>query len=87
MRGRATVSALPYAIKKGIKDDIFRVYVTDALKVIGENAAALTGGSHVGKRYYDLIREDEEAEDERSGDEIAADVISSILGGGTDEFI
>jgi hypothetical protein len=82
MNGRATVSALPYAIKRVMKDEIYRIYVTDALKSIGENAAALAGGGYISKRYYDLVREDKEAEDERSGDEIAADVISSILGGG-----
>ena len=87
MNGRATVSALPYAVNRVIKDEIYRVYITDALKVIGENAAALTGGGYMGKRYYDIIRTDKPKDEGRTGDEIAADVIASICGGGTNEYI
>lgn len=76
------ISALPYAIKRVIEDEIYRVYMTDALKVIGENMAALSGGGYLSKRYYDIIRTDGENEDERTGEEIAADVIASIFGGG-----
>lgn len=74
------ISALPYAIKRLIQDEIYKIYITDALKTISENTAALSGGSRITKRYYDILHPPKE--DERTGDEIADEVISSILGGG-----
>lgn len=81
------ISALPFAVSRVIKDEIYRVYTTDLLKSIGEQTAAIAGSGCKIKRYYDIIRTDKKAADERTGDEIAADVIASICGGDTDESI
>lgn len=37
------------------KDEIYRVYITDALKIIAENTAKFAGGSHLTKRYVEMI--------------------------------
>ena len=48
------------------------MYLTDVLRLLGENAAMLTKGSYVTVRWADL---DKQKEDERSAEEIALDVI------------
>ena len=49
------------------------MYVTDALKILGENTARYAGGSHLTKRWAELLNPAKP--DHRSGAEIAADVI------------
>lgn len=49
----------------------YRIYVTDALMIIGENTAKFAGGNHLTRRYIESIS----PEDARTGEEIAADVI------------
>ena len=51
------------------KDTAYRVYVTDCLKLIAEN----TGNISLKLRYYDIIQP--KKVDERTGDEIVADII------------
>lgn len=54
-----------------MKEEIYRVYVTDALKYIAES-----WGTVLSCRYVDLITEPEEVEE--SGDEIALKVINKL---------
>ena len=51
------------------KDTAYRVYVTDCLKLIAENTVNISLKS----RYYDIIHP--KKVDERTGDEIVADII------------
>ena len=63
------------------KEKLFRVYLTDALKLIAENTThfLVPGvgpadyGSRIQQRWIELA---EHRQDERTGDEIAADIIS-----------
>ena len=82
LSARATISALPFAVKRNIEEEIFKVYVTDALKVMSENTAAFSSeGKCMSGRYADVIRpERRDKAETRSGDEIAADVIARITG-------
>lgn len=51
----------------------FRIYVTDALKVIAENTAKQSGGYTMNIRYADMIKKDKvkpEKEETRTADEI-----------------
>lgn len=52
------------------EDRIYKIYVTDALKIIAENTAKFGGGSVLRSRYYDLISEEIEAEPEETAEEI-----------------
>ena len=58
------------------KETQYRAYVTDVLRLIGENVSKIAGGSYVAVRWADLLTK--KVEDERSGDEIAEDVIRRI---------
>lgn len=58
---------------------LYRIYLTDALKVISENTAKMVQeGKYLPKRYADLIEKKNRKEDERTGDEIADEVIEFI---------
>lgn len=70
-------------MRRETEELIYRVYSSDALKVLTENTERFNGGSAMSKRYFDLI--DIGTKDERSGEEIAEDIITRaglIRGGG-----
>ena len=55
------------------------MYLTDALKVVGENTAKMVQeGKYLPVRYADLIEKKNRKEDERTGAEIADEVIDFI---------
>lgn len=56
------------------------MYLTDALQVIGENTGRLAWehGKQMSVRYADLINKKNRKEDERTGNEIADEVIEFI---------
>ena len=53
------------------KETQYRAYLTDALRIIGENTAKYVGGSYLTVRWCEL----DKPREEEDGDEIAADVI------------
>ena len=55
------------------RDLIYRIYVTNCLRIMTENTAKQVGGSYMTAEYEDLIHP--KKKDDRSGNEIAADVI------------
>lgn len=69
--------------------EIYRIYITDCLQLIAENTAKRVEGQYLTKRYVDIVDGTAQAEDNRSGDEIAADVIQrlglSFSEGGNDD--
>lgn len=71
MRGRAIISALPYVIEHNRNRMMYEYYVTDQLYYIRRNRS-LTN------RYYDIVNKKNEVVDERTGDDIAADVINRM---------
>ena len=61
------------------------MYITDVLRLIGENVAHsnLQGGSYISARWFETTK----PEDDRSADEIAMDVIKRaglVIGGETE---
>ena len=55
------------------RDLIYRIYVTNCLRIMTENTAKQFGGNYVTAEYEDLIKP--KKKDNRTGNEIAADVI------------
>lgn len=51
----------------------YRIYVSDALMLIGKNTAKLALGTYMPRRYVDIIGGVKQ--DDRTGEEIAADII------------
>lgn len=57
----------------------YRFYITDTMKAINENLASLAGGPCMSARYADIVYP--KNTDDRSGDEIAADIIKKLREG------
>lgn len=55
------------------RDMVCRVYVTDCLRMMTENTAKFSGGRYVTRSFSEVLRR--EPVDNRTGEEIAADVI------------
>ncbi len=55
------------------KTEAYRIYVTDALRVVAENTARFASGNYIKARYADMI--EPKKQDNRTGDEIVADII------------
>ena len=56
------------------RNDAYRIYVTDALRIVAENTARYAGGNYIKARYADLI--EPKKQDNRTCEEITADVIA-----------
>ena len=52
---RACLAALPAVMKHRIHEEVYRAYVTDALRILGENTAKYAGGGYIQMRFIDLI--------------------------------
>lgn len=66
------------AYKKQIEDDHYKVYVTDALKVISENTAKFVGGSSMSIRYFDIINPPKEETEEKDPNEVIENIKNKI---------
>ena len=51
----------------------YRIYITDCLRMISENTANFAKGNYMRDRYADFLKKP--ARDNRTGEEIAAEVI------------
>ncbi len=60
------------------KEEVYRVYVTDCLKVIAENTAKFGGGNVLKSRYYDLIQPQKEKVPEKTSEEIISDIRKTL---------
>ena len=56
------------------KRDAYRVYVTDALRLVTENTAKYAGGNYIKARYIEVI--EPKQQDNRSCEEITADIVA-----------
>ena len=55
------------------RDLAYRIYITDCLRIIGENTANMGGVAYIPARFVDIINP--KPADNRTGEEIAADII------------
>ena len=55
------------------RDLAYRIYVTDCLRIVGENTAKISKGSYITAKFTDIINP--KPVDNRNGEEIAADII------------
>ncbi len=55
MTVRAYLAVLPAVLRERAKKEAYRAYVTEALRIIGENTAKQVNGSYIKARYVDII--------------------------------
>lgn len=53
-------------------EETYRIYITDALY------AAVNGGQHMTKRYYDILHPAPEVEDQRSPEEVKTKIVDGL---------
>lgn len=80
---RGYLSALPSLIRKEREDFLYRVYVTDALRLIGENTGGLLsalGGSGAGipTRWADILEDSPQKEETRTAEEVVEHIRQQI---------
>ena len=56
------------------RNDAYRIYVTDALRVVAENTARYAGGNYIKARYADMVEPIKQ--DNRTCEEITADIVA-----------
>ena len=57
------------------KERLYQTYITDTLKCLNDNVAKIVGGSTLKARYHDLFEIGIKKESEKTGDEIALEII------------
>ena len=55
------------------RDLAYRIYVSECLRIIGENTAKVCGGSYITAKFEEIISQ--KPDDNRTGEELAADII------------
>ena len=61
LRATALITALQDALEGEIHEEIYRVYITDTLRIISENTAKYAGGAYATKRYAEIINPPKES--------------------------
>lgn len=56
------------------RNEAYRIYVTDALRIVAENTARYASGNYIKARYADMI--EPKKQDNRTCEEITADIIA-----------
>lgn len=56
------------------RNDAYRIYVTDALRLVAENTARYASGDYIKARYADII--EPKKQDDRTCEEITADIVA-----------
>ena len=73
------------SFRKEKKDEAFRTYITEGLRIITENTAAAVGGSSLSMKFDDVLKSfDEDEDDGQTAEQKAEAVINHLkekLGG------
>lgn len=56
------------------RNDAYRIYVTDALRLVAENTARYVSGDYIKMRYAEII--EPKKQDNRTCEEITADIVA-----------
>ena len=61
------------------RQEIYKIYVSDALRIIAENTAKFSGGSYLKKRYIDLIGDDKNNKNKNLENKSAREIIDKVV--------
>lgn len=61
-------------VNERAKTEVYRIYVTDALRLIAENTARYASGDYIKARYADIF--EPKKQDNRTCEEITADIVA-----------
>lgn len=58
------------------RQETYKIYVSDVLRILAENTAKIVGGGYIKKRYIELMEPEKCKKDNRSAQEIIDDVVN-----------
>lgn len=61
------------------KQEIYKIYVSDVLRIISENTAKISGGSYIKKRYIDMVETNNKQVKTKKSDRPARDIIDDVV--------
>lgn len=61
-------------VNERAKTEAYRIYVTDALRIVAGNTARYAGGDCIKARYIDVV--EPKKQDNRTCEEITADIVA-----------
>lgn len=73
MRVSAILILIPYRIKEQSENELYRLYVTESLRIISENTAKIRGGGEYMTKSFDEIINPKPT-DNRTAEEIINDI-------------
>lgn len=74
LRARAIISVLPDILKQSCEHDAYKTYLAECMRMVSENTAKFAGGRYMSISFAEMLRP--KPVDNRSGDEIVADIIN-----------
>lgn len=77
MAARAIIATLPDKIKQDSENEVYRVYVAENLRIIGENTAKSVGGNYMPAKLIEIINP-KTPEKEESAEEVIARIKNKV---------
>lgn len=74
LNGKATLAMLPVILRQSAEKELYKSYIAECLRLIGENTAKEVGGNYMTNSYTDLVK----PKKEKSADEIVKQVIADV---------
>lgn len=67
------------SFRKQQEEMAWRVYVSDALKLVAENTERFAGGAHMSKRFFDFIKP--QSSEQLTSSQVISNIRNKIGGG------
>lgn len=77
LSARAIIATLPDKIKQDSENEVYRVYVAENLRIIGENTAKSVGGNYMPAKFTEIINP-KPPEKEESAEEVIARIKNKV---------
>ena len=61
-------------LKQNNREEAYRIYICDSLRLVTENTAKMVGGEYISKRLSDIMN-GEDDDDDRTAEDIIADLV------------
>lgn len=68
LKVRTYISVLPAAIKQRMKDEMYQEYISESLRIIGENTAKYVNGQYLKVKFSEIVNP--RPEETRTSDEV-----------------
>ena len=74
-KARTVINLIYAEYKRQQEEQTYRIYITEAIKLLTENTAKVVRGQMISERYYEIINHKQKHEEKKSGDEVVLDIV------------